>query len=212
MNFFNTSGIVCSLIAANILFAQSCCKNNSVEPESLPCLERAIFGDLSESQYALPFPVGKSYVLSQSYCNSHGGHANQLAYDFALPIGDTVTAARAGNVLEIREDLLDNGNSSDPGARNHVFILHQDGTVAFYAHLQENGVLVEKGEQVEAGQILATSGNSGNTGNFPHLHFGVYQSWPATEGFDLAVNFRNAIGPLDERGGLVVDKMYKAGE
>ena len=211
MNFFTKSGILCSLIAGSIMVYQSSCKNDSSEPESCPCLERAIFGDPSESLYLLPFPVGKNYVLSQSYCNPNGGHANQLAYDFAFPIGDTVTAARAGEVLEIREDLADIGNSSDPGAHNHIFIRHHDGSVSFYAHLQENGVLVEKGDQVQAGQQIASSGNSGNTGNFPHLHFGVYESWPAKEGFDLAINFRNAVGPLDELGGLVVDKFYKAG-
>lgn len=114
--------------------------------------------------------------------------------------------------MDIREDLADSGSSSDPGAHNHIFIRHNDGTVAFYAHLQENGVLVEEGDQVEVGQPIATSGNSGNTGNFPHLYLGGYEGWPARESFGLAINFRNADGPLAEQNGLVVDKFYLAGD
>ena len=44
----------------------------------------------------------------------------------------------------------------------------------------------------------------------PHLHFGVYQFWPAAERLDVAVHFRNAKGPLDGRRGLVPGHDYKA--
>lgn len=36
----------------------------------------------------------------------------------------------------------------------------------------------------------------------PHLHFGVYEGWPAREGFDMPVDFRNAEGTLGKRNGL----------
>ncbi|MCB9282440.1 MAG: M23 family metallopeptidase [Lewinellaceae bacterium] len=202
-----------NVLFAGVLFFALAGQMSSCEkdPEApLTCLERAQFGDPKASPYILPFPVGKTYVLSQTYCNPTGGHSGQLAYDFALSIGDPVTAARQGVVKEIRADVPDNGTNPNPGDHNHVFIQHTDGSVAFYAHLQQNSVLVKAGDQVQAGTQIASSGNSGNTGGFPHLHFGVYEEWPPVEGFDLPINFKNANGPLDGRGGLVADQWYEA--
>ena len=71
--------------------------------------------------YVLPFPVGKKYVLSQTCCNPAGGHRNQLGYDFAIYLGDTVYCMRSGIVKEIREDQPDNGG--DITARNHNYIM-----------------------------------------------------------------------------------------
>jgi murein DD-endopeptidase MepM/ murein hydrolase activator NlpD len=192
------------------LILENCDDKQNDDKQQVPCQERAVFGNPGDSKYVLPFPVGRGYYLSQSYCNPNGGHKNQLAYDFAMKIGDTVCAAREGQVLEIRDDLPDNGYESDASLHNHIFILHTDGTVGFYAHLKQNQVMVEADDIIQQGQSIALSGNSGNTGNFPHLHFGVYRSWPAKEGFDVGVNFKNAEGQLDEKGGLMKDKYYKA--
>lgn len=169
-----------------------------VDPES-GCLRRARFGDPAESEYLLPFNVGEAYTISQSYCYASGGHKGQLAYDFVMPVGVDVLAARGGTVMSIKEDSPDNGRGE--GKHNYVFIEHDDGTVAFYAHLMQDGVDVGLGDEVVAGQRIAASGNSGLTGR-PHLHFGVYLWWPPEERFDVPVNFRNADGPLDPNGGL----------
>ena len=201
--------VFCLFVIVLLSQANSCDKKPE-KPVPKPCLERARFGDPQNSPYVLPYPPGKEYVLSQSYCNPNGGHSNQLAYDFALSVGDTVTAARTGVVKEIRDDVPDTGTNPDPGAHNHVFIQHADGSVAFYAHLKQNAVLVEVEQTIEAGQPIALSGNSGNTASFPHLHFGVYEEWPAVECFDLPINFKHAEGPLDAHGGLITDQWYKA--
>jgi len=177
-----------------------------VDPSS-ECLERAVFGDPAESPYILPFNVGDRHLVTQSYCISGGGHANQLAYDFNMAIGVDVLAARGGVVLETKDSSPDDGQGE--GDHNYVFIQHEDGTVAFYAHLRRGSVVVAVGEEVEAGQLIAASGNSGLTGR-PHLHFGVYQGWPPREGYDVPVNFCNAHGPLDPRRGLMTDRVYEA--
>ena len=179
---------------------------NGVNPDS-PCLERAIFGDPAGSLYVLPYAVGEEYYMSQSYCFSEGGHRNQLAYDFDLPIGAEVLAARSGVVKEVREDSPDTGRGY--GDHNYVFVQHDDGTVAFYAHLMLDGVEVEPGDEVAAGDFLAFAGNSGLTGG-PHLHFGVYQGWPPREGYDVPVNFRSASGQHDARGGLAAWRLFEA--
>ena len=174
------------------------------------CLNRARFGDPAASDYILPYPVGEAYYLMQSYCVSGrpGAHSDQLAYDFYMPIGAEVVAARGGWVVEMRESHPDTGWGT--AMENYVYIEHADGTVAFYAHLMQHGVDVEVGQWVDQGERIGASGNSGNTQNTPHLHFGVYRTWPQYEEMGVAVNFRNTPGPLDTLGGLLVNRLYEA--
>src|SRR5690625_5722784 len=55
---------------------------------------------------------------------------------------------------------------------NFVRILHDDGSMALYAHLDYGGVSVRDGQRVKRGQRIGRSGNTGfSTG--PHLHFVV---------------------------------------
>jgi murein DD-endopeptidase MepM/ murein hydrolase activator NlpD len=176
-----------------------------IEPYLSSCIDRDEFGDPAESEYILPWPTGKSYVLNNSYCLPTG-HREQQAYDFLIPISDPIIASRAGVVRAVKEDSPDDGQGS---THNHVMIEHADGTVGFYAHLKQMGVLVSVGENVEAGQNIALAGHSGTT-DVVHLHFGVYGSWPPVEGDDRAINFNNMEGPVDCRGGLVNGATYTA--
>jgi hypothetical protein len=175
--------------------------------EECSCLDRAVFGDPDSSDYVLPFPVDASYPVYQSYCFPAGGHRCQLAYDFTIPIGDPVVAARTGIVRRVREDSPDDGQGV--GEHNYVFIEHEDGTTAFYAHLMQYSVIVSPDDTVMVGEQFALSGNSGYSGE-PHLHFGVYEDYPPVEGNDLPIDFRNADGPLDTRGGLIRGEVYTA--
>ncbi len=79
--------------------------------------------------------------------------------------------------------------------------------MAQYAHLRHRSFLVRPGERVTAGQPVAASGDTG-AGPIPHLHFEVYRSKDDFAG--VPVSFRNAGGPLDERGGLIVGQSYEA--
>ena len=175
------------------------------------CIQRAHFGDPADSPYILPYPEGKRYKVGQGYCRLGGTHSNQLAYDFDMGLGDEVIAARAGQVVGLDEHFADDGTASGSQEFNYIFILHEDGTLGFYAHLMQDSVLVEVGNQVEAGKVIARVGFSGMPRNVvPCLHFGVYTSWPPVEGKDVAVNFRNADGSLDTRNGLYNGSWYKA--
>lgn len=196
-----------ALTIAALILVSGCVEEDRTP---LPCLERAVFGDASQSPYILPYPVGDSYRLMQGYCYPEGGHRNQLACDFETPVGVTVVASRSGTVMGVRGDLPDDGKQPESGQHNHIMIRHDDGTVAFYAHLKQNSILVNVGDNVSQGQPIAASGNSGNTGGLPHLHFGVYEAWPAREGLDVPVNFRNAEGTHDKRNGLRPGGYFKA--
>ncbi len=170
------------------------------------CLERAVFGDPATSEYLLPYPIGASYSLMQTYCDGSHARDNQLAYDFLIPIGAEVVAARAGIVRRVVDTYAD--DDLVRSHNNHIFIEHADGTTAMYAHLVERSAVVWEGDSVVAGQLIALSGTSGTS--IAHLHFGVYRTWPTQGGDDIPVNFRNAEGALDERGGLQLGVIYTA--
>ena len=105
---------------------------------------------------------------------SHRDAENRYALDFAVPVGTPVLAARDGVVMQVQDGYRGHGldYAHDGGRANFVRILHDDGSMALYAHLAEGGALVRVGERVEAGQRIGLSGNTGYS-TAPHLHFAV---------------------------------------
>lgn len=61
------------------------------------------------------------------------------------------------------------GGDYRPLAGNYVIVEGAEG-VAIYGHLRAGSVRVSEGERVDAGAVLGTVGNSGNS-TMPHLHF-----------------------------------------
>ncbi|MDA8791755.1 M23 family metallopeptidase [Bacteriovoracaceae bacterium] len=160
------------------------------------------YDNWEESDYKLPWPVGDSYKVLQGNCSSfsHIG-TNRFAYDFDMSIGSTITAVRAGEVIEVEESFED-GNGC-PNA-NIIKIEHDDDTVAEYHHLTKDGALVEKGDTVAQGDEIAESGNTGCS-TTPHLHF---QVWIDSNYEDtIPVNFSNT--DSNPRG-LVEGEDYEA--
>jgi murein DD-endopeptidase MepM/ murein hydrolase activator NlpD len=125
--------------------------------------------------YALPVEDA-SLELGQGFHGSfsHDDEENRYAIDLVAPIGTPVLAARAGIVMQTQADFERGGADREHySARvNFIRILHDDGTMALYAHLMEGGVMVRQGQRVGLGQLIGYSGNSGFTTG-PHLHFAL---------------------------------------
>lgn len=126
-------------------------------------------------EYLLPLQQAELQV-EQGYGGrfSHSDPQNLYAVDFAAPIGTPVLAAREGVVMQVESDFAQAGLSMEKygGRANFIRILHDDGTMALYAHLREGGAHVRVGQRVRAGQTIGLSGNTGFTTG-PHLHFVV---------------------------------------
>lgn len=123
------------------------------------------------SPYKLPWQAGVTRVLSQgnrSFTSHQGLHF--YAWDFVMPIGTKILAAREGVVLEIEQSFSTVGLKG-----NYLLIRHADGQISGYFHIQQNGALVKVGDQVKQGQEIALSGMTGQT-TLPHLHFLVFNS------------------------------------
>ena len=122
-------------------------------------------------EYLFPLQTGEPRV-EQAWGgrHSHANAENRHAVDFAAAPGTVVYAARDGVAMRIRmAGALPAGVHGDA---NLVRVLHDDGSMAVYAHLQPGGALVQPGERVRRGRPIGLSGNSGASSG-PHLHFVV---------------------------------------
>jgi len=129
--------------------------------------------------YQPPFPVGDSYWITQGENDrdTHTTPDSMHAVDLGLPEGTPVLAARAGIVMDVEDDFFSSGQNLERfgGRANIVRILHEDGTMAIYAHLQLDSIRVHAGSVVLAGERIALSGNTGYSSG-PHLHFAVQRN------------------------------------
>jgi len=184
------------------------CSSSDPEKRGYPC--QTIQTDWQDSKYVLPFPIGKAYKVNQGNCSGYG-HSNfwNHGYDIIMDIGTVVTAARTGVVGWAEEGCKD----GDRKCTNLITIIHSDKTVALYSHLTLGGVRVHSGDSVKVGQEIGLSGNTGNTGGLPHLHFSVHpcNELPGLPNAGVCpsaiVNFRNT---EINQNGLEAHKVYMA--
>jgi murein DD-endopeptidase MepM/ murein hydrolase activator NlpD len=129
----------------------------------------------STTSYLPPIASNASFQISQAFSGSfsHTDEQNKYAVDIVMPIGTPVHAARSGIVLEAEDDFYKGGsNKAFSSEANNIRILHDDGSMAIYAHLELEKAQVYPGLAVSAGQLIGYSGNTGFTTG-PHLHFAV---------------------------------------
>ena len=149
---------------------------------------RFVFGDPKavhkpSAPYLPPFEQGKIFVISQAFFGKYSHHlsGSEYAVDIPMPEGSKILAARSGIVMDITNDFFTGGTDLSYGERaNMIRILHDDGTMAVYAHLKLESARFPLGTAVSRGEFIAESGNTGfSTG--PHLHFVIQRN----RGMDL---------------------------
>jgi len=102
--------------------------------------EKATSSDVASfKQVRIPLPSGVSFIISQGAFgkNSHDEKGNEYQWDFDVPYGTEVVAAASGRVLAVWEPH--EGGGCDPkfsGAAHNIKVVHDDGTVAQYVHVE----------------------------------------------------------------------------
>ncbi len=139
----------------------------------------------TDKGYGLPVAGGERWIVTQGPYGgtSHWGRSLH-AWDIApvsLRTGGCVVAMRAGTVHAF--DRRERQNSHGRSFGNLITIEHEDGEFSHYAHLKTGTFVVRTGQRVEAGQALATVGNSGHTlgqGGGYHVHAHVTRGFAAS--------------------------------
>ncbi len=158
-----------------LLSLAACSVSNNPMRKEVKQLQKGILKDDTSYVYALPFEEGKNFRVIQGYF-SHFTHKERAALDFNMKRGTKITAARAGVVIRVKEDGTLGGLKSKYRSHgNNIVIQHEDGSRAGYWHLQHDGALVNVGDTVKTGQVIALSGKTGYA-FVPHLHFLVWKS------------------------------------
>lgn len=165
--------------------------------------------DKARGLYHYPWKNGDSYTVGQGNNNPSGSHngSQAFAFDFSLPSGTQVRAARAGIVEWVKQSQTSSFNPTQPESAtnvkfpngsldnwgNAVRIRHLGGFTSWYFHLQPNSALVEEEEMVKAGQPIALSDNTGRSGA-AHLHFQV-QADSSNWGQSIPISFNDCDVP-----------------
>ena len=95
-----------------------------------------------------------------------GGRRRHQGIDLLAPAGTPVVAVASGHIARLRNVDRGRGGIS-------LWLRDRRGTAYYYAHNQHN--LVHLGHHVQAGQVIARVGATGNAkGGPPHLHFQIH--------------------------------------
>ena len=116
-------------------------------------------------------PIGSSYFICPTAdCRITQGLHWYNAIDFGAKCGSPIYAAAAGTVQRVEYGW-------NSGAGNFITILHPNGVVTMYGHIQSN--LASPGQEVSQGEMIALVGGKPGTPGAGistgcHVHFGVH--------------------------------------
>jgi murein DD-endopeptidase MepM/ murein hydrolase activator NlpD len=157
----------------NLKYVKAVNKSESLQKKFIfiPCgkisaLERSLF---LGTAFLPPIQFGKttsSFGSRKDPFNSRRMEFHK-GIDIGCRIGTNVYSARSGEVVF---------SGYEEGYGNLVIVEHEFGYKSYYGHLSK--MLVNKGDIVKSGSLIALSGNTGRiTG--PHLHFEIRKNGKA---------------------------------
>lgn len=88
--------------------------------------------------------------------------------DIGCPTGTTVVSASAGRVIRVGWE----NPANERQGYGYYLVVRDNDKLYYYGHLTPDSNLVRVGDEVQPGQALAKSGDSGDATG-PHLHFGI---------------------------------------
>ncbi|MFW6088138.1 MAG: M23 family metallopeptidase [Gemmatimonadota bacterium] len=107
------------------------------------------------------WPLVETGFVTRSFGDTVPGEGAHPGLDIAVPVGSYVRSTGPGVVLEADEDEV---------YGRFVRIEHTEDFRSLYAH--NSWTFVSPGDSVEAGEVIALSGNTGRS-TAPHLHLEI---------------------------------------
>ncbi|MEE9553944.1 MAG: M23 family metallopeptidase [candidate division Zixibacteria bacterium] len=116
-------------------------------------------------------PLGRPLYgwITRSFTNDEESVEKHLGFDFAVKKGTPVSTTASGAVTFA---------GWDDTYGNLVIIDHGNGYETMYGHNEK--ILVEEGESVLKGDVVALSGNTGRS-SAPHLHYEIRKNGEAVD-------------------------------
>lgn len=173
-----------------------------------------------KANYILPFGGTWTVVnggIDKAFSHSWGILTQRYAYDFLILdesghscqndktiatnyycYGQTIVAPADGVVVQINDRILDSKIDANGVLDNHIkdirgnfiIIRHSNKEYSFIAHIQPKSILVNKGQKVKQGDVIAKCGNSGNSSE-PHVHFHLQDGKSVFSSAGLPITFSN---------------------
>lgn len=142
-----------------------------------------------EQRYAYDLVIMKN---DSTFKDSPNVNENYYAFN------KEVTAPADGKVIKVVNHLEDN----IPGemyemepAGNVIIIEHTNHEYSMVAHLKKNSCLVQQGDTVKQGDVIALCGNSGNSSE-AHIHFQVMDAPDFLNCQSLRIRFADGLEPI----------------
>lgn len=146
---------------------------NAAEAAEAAAAEKAKAAESKKSESAPKASTSADVVVpAEGQLTSEFGPRGGTAHngiDIANSIGTPIVSAMDGEVV-------DSGPASGFGM--WVRVQHSNGLITVYGHINES--MVSVGQQVSAGEQIATIGNRGQSTG-PHLHFEVHEGGTKTD-------------------------------
>ena len=120
--------------------------------------ERSILVHSLEGEIPSEWPLTRRGFITRGHMESHTSHPG---VDIAVPEGTPVRATASGLVSRVGWDTV---------YGNFIEVKHSEGYSTLYGH--NSALLVQQGQWVRRGEIIAFSGNTGRS-TAPHLHYEV---------------------------------------
>ncbi len=117
------------------------------------------------------WPLTEPGFVTQGLLDMEG--VEHPGIDIAVPSDSYIRAAGGGSVAEAAEDSV---------YGRYIVLDHGDGYRSVYGHASQ--LLVEPGDAVRRGQVIALSGSSGRS-TAPHLHFEILLDGEAVDPLTL---------------------------
>ncbi|WP_235727435.1 M23 family metallopeptidase [Lysinibacillus sphaericus] len=177
--------------------------------------------DKKYSQNTYIMPIKEEWFVFwggvNEFVNYHYAYeAQRYAYDLVIMKNDStfkdspnvnenyyafnkeVTAPADGKVIKVVNHLEDNipgeMHEMEP-AGNVIIIEHTNHEYSMVAHLKKNSCLVQQGDIVKQGDVIALCGNSGNSSE-AHIHFQVMDAPDFLNCQSLRIRFADGLEPI----------------
>lgn len=134
------------------------------------------WGGLTEDQNYHVREMSQQYAYDLLMVKDGASYAGNPKFNESYyAFGKDILAPCNARVVQVIDSIPDNipGETNVRDLTGNTVVLQTDiGEYILFAHLQEGSIIVEEGQEVAQGEVMARCGNSGNSTE-PHLHLSL---------------------------------------